>query len=87
MMNLFLSMYADDTVLLSDTAAGLQTMLNSLKDYTVKNKLLVNVDKTKILIFIKNRILVLSTLTIKEFIFHRNGKRGAEWGGPQSVIQ
>ena len=51
MINLFLLMYADDTVLLSDTAAGLQTMLNSLKDYTVKNKLLVNVDKTKIVIF------------------------------------
>ena len=50
-INLFLLMYADDTVLLSETPEGLQKMLDSLATYTQTWKLSVNIDKTKILVF------------------------------------
>ena len=50
---LFLIMYADDTVLFSDTSEGLQNMLNTLSSYTSKWKLNVNTEKTKIVVFRK----------------------------------
>lgn len=50
---LFLIMYADDTVLFSETEQGLQNMLDCLQQYTSKWKLTVNVDKTKIVVFRK----------------------------------
>ena len=51
LINLFLLMYADDTVLISESAEGLQRMLNALLSYTKKWNLTVNIDKTKILVF------------------------------------
>ena len=42
---------ADDAVLLSEDAQGLQQMLDSLHGYCNKWSLTVNVDKTKILVF------------------------------------
>ena len=48
---LFLIMYADDTVLFSETEQGLQDMLNCLENYTSKWNIKVNVDKTKIIVF------------------------------------
>lgn len=50
---LFLIMYADDTVLFSETEQGLQNMLDCIQQYTSKWKLKVNVDKTKIVVFRK----------------------------------
>ena len=47
LINLFLLMYADDTVLISESAEGLQRMLNALLSYTKKWNLTVNIDKTK----------------------------------------
>jgi len=44
-------MYADDTVLLSESPAWLQVMLNELSNYCDKWKQSVNIDKTKIVIF------------------------------------
>ena len=46
-------MYADDIVLLSKTAKGLQTLLCRLEDFCNKWNLKVNVNKTKIIIFNK----------------------------------
>ena len=51
MLSLYFLMYADDTVLFSDTPEGLQNLLNSLQLYCNKWKLSVNIDKTKIVIF------------------------------------
>jgi hypothetical protein len=50
---LFLIMYADDTVLFSETEQGLQdtSMLNCLQNYKSKWNINVNVDKTKIIVF------------------------------------
>jgi hypothetical protein len=47
-------MYADDTVLFSETQQGLKDMINCLYQYTTKWNITVNVDKTKSVVFRKN---------------------------------
>ena len=54
MLNLFLILYADDTVIISESAKGLQKQLHDLYDYCNEWKLKVNKLKTKIVIF-RNR--------------------------------
>ena len=44
-------LYADDLVLLSYSAEGLQNCLGRLKDFSMKNNLAINTDKTKTMIF------------------------------------
>ncbi|KAK6196064.1 hypothetical protein SNE40_001359 [Patella caerulea] len=44
-------MYADDTVLLSESPENLQNMLNTLSNYCYENNLNGNVNKSKIIIF------------------------------------
>ena len=51
LLNLFLLMYADDTVLISESPVDLQNMLNSLETHTSTWNLSVNIQKTKILVF------------------------------------
>lgn len=46
--------YADDLVFLSDTPVELSRKLKALHDYCVLNKLSVNVQKTKIVIFTRS---------------------------------
>ena len=48
-------MYADDTVMLADTPEQLQSMLDKLHNYCIKNKLTVNASKTKIMIFSRGK--------------------------------
>ena len=50
-INLFLLMYADDTVLLAETPENLQLLLDSLYTYTEKSGLKVNTAKTKNVVF------------------------------------
>ena len=57
-------MYADDIVLLSNSAGGLQKMLNSLLQFCQRWNLKVNVAKTKVIIFNKSGKL------LKGFSFH-----------------
>ena len=47
-------MYADDLILLSDSAQGLQCALDKLQSYCQKWKLLVNIDKSNVMIFNKS---------------------------------
>ena len=49
MINLFLILYADDTVIISESAEGLQKQLNDLYDYCNEWKLKVNTLKTSLL--------------------------------------
>ena len=44
-------LYADDLVIFSRSANGLQTLLNKLESYCEKTELTVNLDKTKVMIF------------------------------------
>lgn len=55
-MKLMVIMYADDTVLLANSAEMLQTALKALEDYCNLWHLQVNCAKTKILIFRKRKI-------------------------------
>ena len=42
---------ADDIALISDTIVGLQRQLHLLRDYCLESKLVVNVVKTKVVVF------------------------------------
>ena len=50
-LSLYLLMYADDTVIFSESVSGLQNMLDSLQSYTEKWSLAVNIAKTKVMVF------------------------------------
>ena len=52
---LFLLLYADDTVIISETSDCLQKALNIFELYCKEFKLSVNINKTKIVIFSKGR--------------------------------
>ena len=52
-ITIFLLLFADDAVTMSDTKQGLQNSLNQLEAYCEKWKLSVNVSKTKVVIFRK----------------------------------
>ena len=53
MLNLCLLLYADDIILLANSADNLQNSLNVLADYCTRWKLTVNTAKTKIMVFRK----------------------------------
>ena len=48
-------MYADDLILLSETAEDIQSQLDKLNVFTTKVQVEVNVNKTKIMLFKKNK--------------------------------
>jgi hypothetical protein len=50
-ITLYLLIYADDMILMSKSVEGLQNMLNTLYNYTIKWGLSVNIKKTKIVVF------------------------------------
>ena len=52
-MNICCLMYADDMVILSDDALCLQGLLSTLENYCNYNKLMLNLDKTKTMVFRK----------------------------------
>ncbi|MEW8546102.1 MAG: reverse transcriptase family protein, partial [Candidatus Thiodiazotropha sp.] len=54
-LKLCILLYADDTVILSESETGLQHALNVFQNYCKEWQLTVNVDKTKVLIFSKGR--------------------------------
>ena len=56
-LNLLLLMYADDTVIFSESIEGLQEMLNCLNIYCYKWNLCINTDKTKVIIFCNGGII------------------------------
>ena len=54
-LSIFMLMFADDMILISKTAAGLQLLLNQLHSYCNEWNLTVNVNKTKTVIFCKRK--------------------------------
>ena len=54
-LKMFALLYADDTVLMSETSDGLQTLLNNFYEYSKLWKLKVNIDKTKMMVFFTSR--------------------------------
>ena len=57
MLKLFVLLYADDIVIFSETEVGLQKGLHILYGYCQKWKLVVNIQKTKIIVFRKGGFL------------------------------
>ena len=53
--------YADDLVLLANTAEGLQSGLDALHSYCTINKLTVNIKKSKVMCF-ANKLPAVSTV-------------------------
>ena len=56
-LSIFLLLFADDAVLMSESKDGLQLSLRELESYCIKWNLHVNADKTKIVIFRKGGIV------------------------------
>ena len=52
-LQLYLLLFADDAVLVSETREGLQRSLDNLHEYCIKWNLNVNIEKTKIVVFRK----------------------------------
>ena len=48
---LFVILYADDTIILSDGAKEFQDILNAFSEYCKRWKLKINLSKTKLIIF------------------------------------
>jgi hypothetical protein len=65
-MKLFIILYADDTVLMTESSSNLQTLLDKFYLYCDTWKIKVNVDKTKIVVFSKGRLP-------RNLIFNYNG--------------
>ena len=55
-IRLLILLYADDTVLLAESAVDLQTQLDNFYEYCRLWKLKVNIDKTKVVIFTSGRL-------------------------------
>ena len=55
-LRLYVLLYADDTIILAETAADLQRALDRLHDYCQKWDLSINVTKTKIVIFSRGKV-------------------------------
>ena len=53
---IFLLLFADDTVLVSSTPSGLQNQINNLEKASNSLGLIVNLDKTKVMIFRKKHV-------------------------------
>ena len=63
MVDVSILMYADDVVLLSDTETNLQIMLNYVSEWTVKWRLSVNYDKSKIM-HVRNKHTMLTNCDV-----------------------
>lgn len=85
MLKVLVLLYADDTVLLSSSAAGLQKCLDALAEYCYRWKLKVNVEKTKVIVIGKRKVNHQFTYereileTVDQFkylgvVFSNNGK-------------
>ena len=55
-LKLYVLLYADDTIILAESAADLQTALSSLHEYCVHWDLKVNISKTNVVIFSRGKV-------------------------------
>ena len=65
-LKIFIILFADDTVLFSNTKEDLQYMLNIFEQYCRTWKLTVNISKTKILVLVLEDTLETITFIIME---------------------
>ena len=65
MLNLFVLLYADDTVIMAENECGMQRNLNLLNEYCNCNGLRVNIRKTKIMVFARSKTRLRNLPTFK----------------------
>ena len=58
-------LWADDILLVSETAGGLQKQINCLVNYAKVNDLTINIDKTKSVCFNKSGHLIRSSMNVE----------------------
>lgn len=66
-LKIFILLYADDTVIVSDDPVSFQNMLNDFYNYCSTWKLQINMSKTKVIVFGSNKP--------ENFIFTINGDK------------
>ena len=64
-LKLFVLMYANDTILLADNEIDMQKLLDSLHAFCEHNKLQVNTDKTKVMVFTRSKVRLKNLTTFK----------------------
>ena len=64
-LKLFVLLYADDTVIMSESTEDMQKKLNVFNDFFKKWKLKVNAEKSKVLVFSNGRLPANLKLTIE----------------------
>ena len=60
-LTLFVLLYADDTIILAEHERDLQRALNSVHEYCTEFKLIVNTNKSKIIIFSRGKVRRFTT--------------------------
>ena len=55
-LDLFILLYADDTVVLTESKEDFQTAMNDMNDYCEDYKLNINTSKTKVMVFSRGKI-------------------------------
>ena len=63
-MHLFLLLYADDTAILAENPNDLQNALNGLSECCIKWGLNINIDKTKVVVFSREKIRNIPVFTL-----------------------
>ena len=56
LFQMFLLLYADDTVICAESEAGLQGLLDGMYEYCIRWQLQINISKTKIIVFSRGKI-------------------------------
>ena len=56
MLNMFVLLYADNTIVLAENACELQKALDPVHEYCGMYKLTVNIKKTKIIVFSRGKV-------------------------------
>ena len=62
MLNMFVLLYAEDTIVLAENACELQKSLDAVHDYCGMYNLTVNIKKTKIIVFSRGKVKRFPTL-------------------------
>jgi hypothetical protein len=65
-LNLFVLLYADDTIILAENAEDLQLALDGMSEYCRLNKLYINTTKTKVMIFSRGKVRNFPRFTYDE---------------------
>ena len=65
MLNLFVLLYADDTVIMAENEHDMQMNLDLLNEYCICNKLKVNISKTKMMVFARSKTRIRNIRTFK----------------------